>query len=634
MWAVGPAGCSSCPRSRSSGRRSAEHCRTAWLRGRFLARGSLSLAGGHAHLEFVVTVEEAAELARRLDAVGLPAAWRVRRGHGVVTWKSAESITTFLGRIGASASLLELEARQVARSLRGELNRVLNAESANLQRSVAASGRQLAAIDALEADGRLGEQPRTVRAVAAARRETPEASLSEIAARLDLHRSAVQRALDRLERLALHDDEGVGRRVRTRRGRRGEPQPAGDGDRSLTADGPVTGHGRGRRLWHDQVDAPDRDRRQLEDEHDARPMRGSWPARSRRAPGRPASPGSSARRSCACAAVRDALAGEDVGVGAQNVHHELAGAFTGEVSAPMLAGLATWVILGHSERRAQFGETDDLIGRKLDRAVAAGLRPILCVGEVLAEREAGREVAVVDGQLRGSLDGRDPGALVAAGLVIAYEPVWAIGTGRNALGADAAAMADAIRAGARATSAGARPPTTSRCSTAAASRPPTSGSSSPSPRSTARSWAGRRSSPTRWPGSSPGPASPRRPGASPGDGARPGEATPAARPRPIVLVVLDGFGIGPRPGGRRDRGRAHAPLARRCSRAGPTASSQASEGAVGLPPGQMGNSEVGHLNLGAGRPGAPGPAADRRGDRGRLVRRAAGAARRLRASPR
>jgi len=147
------------------------------------------------------------------------------------------------------------------------------------------------------------------------------------------------------------------------------------------------------------------------------------------------------------AVVRDALAAEDVGVGAQNVHHELAGAFTGEVSVPMLGGLATWVILGHSERRAQAGETDDLIGRKLDRAVAAGLRPILCVGEVLEEREAGREVAVVDGQLRGSLTGRAPGALADAGLVVAYEPVWAIGTGRNARGADAAAMADAIRAG-------------------------------------------------------------------------------------------------------------------------------------------------------------------------------------------
>ena len=189
-----------------------EHCRIAWLRGRFLARGSLSLASGRAHLEFVVPADEAHVLAGRLADVGLPASWRVRRGHGVVTWKSAESIASFLGRIGASASLLELEARSVARSLRGELNRVINAESANLQRSVAASGRQLAAIDALEADGRLAEQPRTVRAVAEARRETPEASLSEIAARLDLHRSAVQRALDRMERLALHDDEGIGRR--------------------------------------------------------------------------------------------------------------------------------------------------------------------------------------------------------------------------------------------------------------------------------------------------------------------------------------------------------------------------------------------------------------------------------------
>src|SRR4051794_34003751 len=191
---------------------SPDHCRLAWLRGRFLARGSLSLSGGRAHLEFVVPADEAAELAGRLGDVGLPAAWRVRRRLGVVTWKSTESITRFLGRIGASASLLELEARSVARTLRGELNRVLNAESANLQRSVEAAGRQLAAIDALEADGRLQVQPRTVRAVAEARRETPEASLGDIALRLDLHRSAVQRALDRLERLALHDDGGVGRR--------------------------------------------------------------------------------------------------------------------------------------------------------------------------------------------------------------------------------------------------------------------------------------------------------------------------------------------------------------------------------------------------------------------------------------
>jgi triosephosphate isomerase len=150
----------------------------------------------------------------------------------------------------------------------------------------------------------------------------------------------------------------------------------------------------------------------------------------------------------ALAAVRDALATADpaVGIGAQDVHHELAGAFTGDVSAPMLAGLADWVIVGHSERRRDHGETDERIGRKLARAVEAGLRPILCVGEQLADRDAGRAVAVVDAQLSGALADHEPDTLAAAGLVIAYEPVWAIGTGRNALGSDAAAMAEAIRA--------------------------------------------------------------------------------------------------------------------------------------------------------------------------------------------
>jgi triosephosphate isomerase len=148
------------------------------------------------------------------------------------------------------------------------------------------------------------------------------------------------------------------------------------------------------------------------------------------------------------AAVRDALAEADptVAVGAQNVHHELAGAYTGEVSAPMLAGLATWVIVGHSERRRDAGETDDIIGRKLGRAIDAGLRPILCVGEQLAEREGGEQEAVVHRQLAGALADHDPARLTESGLVIAYEPVWAIGTGRNASGADAAAMADAVRA--------------------------------------------------------------------------------------------------------------------------------------------------------------------------------------------
>jgi DNA-binding protein WhiA len=194
---------------------SADHCRTAWLRGRFLARGSLSLAGGRTHLEFVVDASEAPVLAARLEEVGLPASWRIRRGKGVVTWKSADAVGTFLRRIGAAGALLELEARQVSRALRGELNRVLNAESANLQRAVAAAGRQLDAIAVLDADGRLGEQPYLVRLVADARRETPEATLTELAARLELHRSAVQRALERLERLAEAEPAAV--RARDRR---------------------------------------------------------------------------------------------------------------------------------------------------------------------------------------------------------------------------------------------------------------------------------------------------------------------------------------------------------------------------------------------------------------------------------
>ena len=188
-----------------------EHCRMAYLRGLFLGRGSLSLAGGRSHLEFVLDAAEAPVLAAWLSTAGLPASWRLRRGRGVVTWKSAETVGLFFRRIGAGAALLELEARGVSRTLRGELNRILNAESANLQRSVAAAGRQLAAIDQVEADGRLAQQPYVVRIVAEARRETPEATLADLAERLGVHRSAVQRALDRIERLALHG-RGSGRR--------------------------------------------------------------------------------------------------------------------------------------------------------------------------------------------------------------------------------------------------------------------------------------------------------------------------------------------------------------------------------------------------------------------------------------
>lgn len=186
----------------------ADHCRAAYLRGRFLVRGSLSVTAGRYHLEFVVPADEAPVLAARLAAAGLPAGVRVRRGRGVVTWKGGEAIGTFLRWIGAGPSLLELESRQVSRAVRGDLNRLLNAESANLDRIASAAARQLAAIAVLDADGRLAAQAEPVRAVAALRRAIPEASLVELAAELGLPRGRVQRALERIETLALHAVDG------------------------------------------------------------------------------------------------------------------------------------------------------------------------------------------------------------------------------------------------------------------------------------------------------------------------------------------------------------------------------------------------------------------------------------------
>jgi hypothetical protein len=204
--------------------RAAEHCRFAYLRGLFLAQGSLSLASSRAHLEFVVAPDEAAVLAGALAEVGLPATWRVRRGREVVTWKSGGRVTSFLRAAGAGPSLLQLEARGVSRVLRGELNRLFNAEAANLERAVEASVRQIAAIERLEADGRLGAERPPVRAVAAARRRAPDATLSELAAETALTRSSVQRALERMERLAPLEsgpmrigDASHGRTAQTRR---------------------------------------------------------------------------------------------------------------------------------------------------------------------------------------------------------------------------------------------------------------------------------------------------------------------------------------------------------------------------------------------------------------------------------
>jgi len=130
------------------------------------------------------------------------------------------------------------------------------------------------------------------------------------------------------------------------------------------------------------------------------------------------------------AAARSAMP-ETIGVGGQNVSEREDGAFTGEVSAPMLAEMGCgYVIIGHSERRALYGETDAAITGKFARAQAAGLTPILCVGETLQEREADSTVEVVCGQLQAVIDGVGIAAFARA--VVAYEPVWAIGTGKTA----------------------------------------------------------------------------------------------------------------------------------------------------------------------------------------------------------
>jgi triosephosphate isomerase (TIM) len=125
-----------------------------------------------------------------------------------------------------------------------------------------------------------------------------------------------------------------------------------------------------------------------------------------------------------------------IGLGAQDCHPELQGAFTGEIAAPMLAKLGcAYVIVGHSERRQHFGESDELVNRKARAVLGAGMRPIVCVGETFEQREAGQTAEVVQGQVRGSLAGLT--AEQVAGLVVAYEPVWAIGTGRAATAEDA-----------------------------------------------------------------------------------------------------------------------------------------------------------------------------------------------------
>ncbi len=137
----------------------------------------------------------------------------------------------------------------------------------------------------------------------------------------------------------------------------------------------------------------------------------------------------------AVAAVADVLKGSNIGVGTQNMHWEDQGAYTGEISPLMVKELAQYVIIGHSERRQYFGETDETVNRKLKAALHHGLTPIVCVGESLEQNEAGKTVPFVGSQIRGAFAGIS--AEEARRVVLAYEPIWAIGTGRTAMPEDA-----------------------------------------------------------------------------------------------------------------------------------------------------------------------------------------------------
>ena len=129
--------------------------------------------------------------------------------------------------------------------------------------------------------------------------------------------------------------------------------------------------------------------------------------------------------------VGEVITGTHLDLGAQNMHWEKNGAFTGEVAAGMLRELyCHYVILGHSERRSYFGETDDIVNKKTKAALASNLKPIVCIGETLQERESNRTEEVITTQVRGSLAGLSPRELVEC--ILAYEPVWAIGTGKTA----------------------------------------------------------------------------------------------------------------------------------------------------------------------------------------------------------
>ena len=469
---------------------------------------------------------------------GSRAPWRLRRGRGVVTVEEPRGASsTFLRWCGASASVLELESRLVTRQLHGHLNRVLNAETANLRRSVAASVRQL------------GDDRRSSR-------------------RAGCDLAASCRAQERA-RSPRRRQRPRGRR---RRRSRELARAAGWMPRSRVAacargSAPPRDARRPRDRWHrararsppdDAADAPRDHRRQLEDEHDARRRRapGRGHRRGDRRPGR--HPGHLPARPSRSPSSRDALAGTGVAVGAQNVHAETGGRLhRRDLGADARPGSPPGRSSGHSERRRDQGETDELIGRKLLRCVEAGLRPILCVGEQLDEREAGRAEVDRPGAARGRARrsssqrrrrARGPGRRLRAGLGHRHRPDR---TRRRCRRDGGRHPGDRRRAlGAPRPGAAACP-----CSTAAASPAASIGEFLAEPAIDGALVGGASLKVDEMAGivARAAAARPRRRLRRPASTALSATAMRARRPRPIVLVVIDGFGVGPDP--RRTRSR-------------------------------------------------------------------------------
>lgn len=179
--------------------RSVQHCRLAFLRGRILARGSLSLASGSVHLEINVSAPEAAHIAKLAEMDQLGGHLRERRGKGLLVWKGRDVLVDLLRRLGATAAVAEMEARGIGREVRGNLNRSVNAETANLTRAVRAGIRQARACTIAFTEDLLKSDSLHAR-VARARTDAPDATLAELADELDLARSTVQRALAEIER--------------------------------------------------------------------------------------------------------------------------------------------------------------------------------------------------------------------------------------------------------------------------------------------------------------------------------------------------------------------------------------------------------------------------------------------------